>query len=84
MKFIVSSNPTTLASVELLVLIFCFIDNAITAPLTKESVPRVCDKKLACTTNEESTDQVSVPDSSQPSINGNEMVDLMYLMVLVN
>ena len=67
MKHDASSMPTSSASVDDLVVIFCFIDHDATPPLPIVTVVPVCDFMSLCTANAASVLQVRHPDSSYPN-----------------
>jgi hypothetical protein len=80
-KFIASSTPTNSASVELFVLIFCYMDNDIRAPCPNDSTAPVWLHMSLCIANDASTDHKSWPVPSHPNTSGiNNIVDRILVM----
>ena len=69
---IVLSTPTSLALVDLLVLIFCFADIDNTLPCPKVGQALVWLLQSGCTANDASMFQVKVPLSFAPSLVADE------------
>ena len=67
LKGILSFTPTSLASVELVVLSFCLVDIAISAPVPRVITPPMCDFMSLWTANDAPTLQYIVPVLSHPS-----------------
>jgi hypothetical protein len=77
--YIASYAPTSSDSVELLVLIFCFLDIPIIDPLPNDIVAPVWPLHLSCVTKEACTHHLITFRLSDLSISGRCVVHLMYL-----
>ena len=77
-KFIASSIPIILATVELVEFTLCLFDRENTAPFPNVSIASVRLRMLLCTVNEASILHNKVPDSSHPITSKRWTIALWY------
>ena len=76
-----SSAPTSLVSVELRVLSFCFVERTMENPRLKDNSLPEYPRMLECTANDASTHHFKIPLPLALRISGSMRVTLMHLIM---